>query len=89
MKGLISTLDMMNDEPNESRTMSHSFAGQKKRHGGCFGSNTPSGSGDAHVARTHEEREAAKIREMPLSSGLSMQIGMGNMEHSIDDGKNY
>lgn len=67
----------------------HDIAGQKERPCGCFGRNTPAGKGQAHVVRSHDEIKDAELRAPDLEEGVSLRFGMGDMEHSIDDGKNY
>lgn len=74
-------------EPQGSRR-THSINGPKKRYGHGDGRNQPVGAGSAHLVRSHEEVEAEKIREPGLDEGVSFRMGMGDMDHAIDDGNN-
>lgn len=78
------------DEPKpDNGRKTHAIDGPKKKFGDGDGRNQPIGSGSCELIRSHAEVEVAKIREPELGEGLSCRMGMGDMDHAIDDGKNY
>lgn len=77
----------MTDGPEESGPSitpdyTHDIEGQRSK--SCYRDSRYSPPSGQHRVRTHEEM--AKVRDLPLDEGLSLRMGMGNMDHSIDDG---